>query len=304
MRWRKLGLLYMPDGKQWWARSHAMAASPLWISEDVLRLYVSHVDENTVGRVGYIDVGAADPTRVIAKAENPILDVGEPGAFDDNGVVCTCVVPVEGQLRMYYGGFQLQTKIPYTMFSGMAVSETIDGPFHRIARGPILDRVEGEFFFRTAPFVLQENGRWRMWYIGGDSWIKAEKKTFPSYSMRYVESDDGIFWSARSVECLALNRPDEIGLGRPFVVRDGALYHMWYSIRKISGYRVGYATSLDGLQWTRRDDEAGIDRSDSGWDSEMICYTAIVPVKDNWLMFYNGNGYGQSGVGVAQLDAD
>jgi hypothetical protein len=33
----------------------------------------------------------------------------------------------------------------------------------------------------------------------------------------------------------------------------------------------------------------------------MICYAAIVPSKGRWLMFYNGNGYGRTGVGVAEL---
>jgi hypothetical protein len=74
---------------------------------------------------------------------------------------------------------------------------------------------------------------------------------------------------------------------------------MWYSVRNISGYRIGYATSPDGYSWQRRDSEAGIGCSAEGWDSEMICYSAIVPYSGTLLMFYNGNGYGRTGIGVA-----
>ena len=79
---------------------------------------------------------------------------------------------------------------------------------------------------------------------------------------------------------------------------------MWYSIRKRKGYGLGYAESADGVYWVRKDEAAGIACSDGGWDSEMICYTAVVPADGRWLMFYNGNGYGQTGVGVAVADRD
>ena len=50
------------------------------------------------------------------------------------------------------------------------------------------------------------------------------------------------------------------------------------------------------------DDRAGIDVARSGWDSEMITYPEIVEHKGQKLMFYNGNGFGQSGFGYAELE--
>lgn len=302
MRWRKLGLLYAPDGSKEWAQSHAMIPTPLWLSDDVVRLYVSHLDRESVGRIGYLDVRISDPTRPLEVAQNPVFDIGEVGAFDDNGVVPSCIVQADGCLRMYYSGFQLQRKIPYTIFSGVAISENCDGAFRRTQRMPILDRTEDELFFRAVPFVMRDGDRWRMWYIGGDGWVSAGGKAFPTYSMRHLESDDGLHWTGGGTECLVPNRPDEIGFGRPFIIRDGSDYRMWYSVRRTSGYRIGYATSPDGIVWSRRDAEAGIAPSESGWDSEMICFAAVLPMAGRWIMFYNGNGYGRTGVGVAALD--
>jgi hypothetical protein len=80
---------------------------------------------------------------------------------------------------------------------------------------------------------------------------------------------------------------------------------MWFSARFFGrGYGIGYAESRDGLTWERRDDLAGISRSESGWDSEMICYPCVVNVGPNRYMFYNGNRYGSTGFGVAVLEEE
>jgi predicted GH43/DUF377 family glycosyl hydrolase len=303
VKWRKLGLLYAPDGRQAWARAHAMLPTPLMLSEGIVRLYVAHTDEEVRGRVGYVDVALADPTRALRVAKAPVLDIGEPGDFDDNGVNPCCAVPVDGEVRLYYVGYQLQRQVPYTLFSGLAIGSGADGPFDRFSRVPILDRTGGERYFRTAPFVMRDGARWRMWYIGGDGWTEDQSgKKLPCYSMRHVESSDGLSWNGPSVECLTPEGPEEIGFGRPFVVREAMGYCMWYSIRSRAGYKIGYAESADGLHWERRDEAAGIEPSAAGWDSEMICFAAIVPARDGWVMFYNGNGYGRTGVGVAISD--
>jgi hypothetical protein len=103
--------------------------------------------------------------------------------------------------------------------------------------------------------------------------------------------------------CLDLGSEDEFGFGRPFVLKDGTRYRLWYSIRTFSkGYRLGYAESDDGRRWERRDGDVGIDVSPSGWDSDMIAYACIQPTAHGTYMFYNGNNYGQTGFGVAVLE--
>ena len=67
-------------------------------------------------------------------------------------------------------------------------------------------------------------------------------------------------------------------------------------------YRLGYAESNDGLDWTRRDDEVGISKSEGGWDSEMLEYCSLYQHNGQRFMLYNGNGFGQSGFGYAVLD--
>ena len=85
---------------------------------------------------------------------------------------------------------------------------------------------------------------------------------------------------------------------------------MWYAYRNARryrtdrrrSYRIGYAESEDGVRWHRLDDQAGIDVSDQGWDSEMICYPHVVVRAGKAYMFYNGNMFGATGFGYATLE--
>jgi hypothetical protein len=79
--------------------------------------------------------------------------------------------------------------------------------------------------------------------------------------------------------------------------KDG--YEGWYGVNAGEGYRIGYAKSDDGLNWFRRDEEAGISLSDFGWDSETQSYPYVMDSDLGRFMFYNGNGFGRSGLGLA-----
>ena len=85
------------------------------------------------------------------------------------------------------------------------------------------------------------------------------------------------------------------------MLKEKGLYRMWYCYRGAS-YRIGYAESADGLDWTRMDARAGIDLAPEGWDSEMLAYPFVFDHAGRRYLFYNGNGYGRSGLGWAVLD--
>jgi sucrose-6-phosphate hydrolase SacC (GH32 family) len=232
-----------------------------------------------------------------------VLDIGAPGAFDENGILPTSIVPVGDELYMYYVGYQLGQKVRYYQFQGLAISRDGGDSFERYQRVPVIDRSDAELVNRTSAFVSLENGLFRMWYVGGSEWTQGKDKYLPVYNMRYLESRDGKTWGPEGRVCIDFASDDEHALGKPWVIQHGGLYKMWYSSRTRSkGYRLGYAESPDGVTWTRRDEAVGIDVSPTGWDSEMIAYAAVVPHRDRWYMFYNGNNCGQTGFGYAVLD--
>jgi len=305
MKWKKLGHVYVANGEYGWAQTHAYIPTPLVLDDERIRIYVAFWDKDQVGRIGFVDVDANNPLKVLRVSKQPVLDIGEPGTFDDSGVTPTSIVDNKRKKFIYYMGWQRGVKVRYFLFTGLAIADKEGETFKRYSKVPILDRSNEELFVRSAAHVIIDNSVYKMWYVAGSKWIDVKGKKVPTYNIRYMESNDGFSWGKRGTVCLELSNDDEFGFGRPFVIKEGQLYKMWYSIRTISkGYRLGYAESMDGLNWERKDDEVGIDVSERGWDSEMICFASIVDVNEKRYMFYNGNNYGETGFGVALLEEE
>lgn len=303
MRWCKKGRIYVPDGSKWWAKKYAFPPTPYVLNEEVIRVYVAFCDDNTVGRIGYVDILADDPLKVLRVSDEPVLDIGQPGAFDENGVLPTSIVKVDNEIYLYYVGYQLGMKVRYFQFEGLAISEDGGASFRRQWRVPVTDRSDAEMLNRTSAFVRLRNSQFEMWYVGGSEWTTVNGKSLPMYNIRYLTSADGVNWGKEGQVCVDYANDDEHAFGKPFIFEDGNLQRMFYSVRTRSkGYRLGYAESVDGLNWTRKDSEIGIDVSDSGWDSQMIAYSSLVRHKDKVYLFYNGNNLGESGFGYAELE--
>jgi hypothetical protein len=309
----KLGRIIAPDATLWWSRSYCMLPTPdlsqAGAGGDSFRVYYGTTDDQSFGRVAWVDLDRRDPTRVVARAAQPVLDLGRPGTFDDCGVVPSCVVTDGAETRLYYVGFQRTFAVPIMLFAGLARSFDGGATFVRASSVPILDRSDAEPFTRTAPFVMREGDQHRMWYVSGEGWDKsATGKLYSRYAIRHCRSADGVDWPRSGAVCLA---PDadagEEGLARPWIVKESGRYRMWFSIRTagpdgvVAYTSIGYAESDDGLAWRRLDQRAGLARAEAGWDSEMICYAAVVGLDDRLLALYNGNGNGKTGLGAAWL---
>ncbi|MBV9468785.1 MAG: hypothetical protein JOZ57_06030 [Abitibacteriaceae bacterium] len=305
MQWNKRGLIYVPTGASWWAHSYALLPTVEVIEDQFIRIYFSSLDKDKFGRVGYIDVDVNNPSKIIQVIDEPILDLGPIGCFDDSGVNASSVVPVNGQKYMYYIGWQRAERVPYMLFSGLAISDDGSATFKKYSCVPVLDRTKDEPFSRSAPFVLLENGIFKVWYWSCVNWSSEEECIHYNNVIKYTESEDGIQWHNTSHICIAPQTNEDYSVGRPWVIKDVGTYKMWYSIRsKTQPYRISYAESINGLDWIIKEDQVGITRSATGWDSEMVCYPCVVDVKGRRFMFYNGNRHGQSGLGFAELESE
>lgn len=304
MNWVKKGLIYVANGQYAWARTHAMLPTPDWISTDTLRLYLTFCDEEGVGRVGYVDVDSYNPSNILCVSKKPVLDIGQPGTFDENGVLQTSIVTLpNGRKYLYYVGFELGTKIRYRLLTGIAVSDDAGETFQRIQKTPILERSDEELYFRCGSFVLLEEGLFKLWYVAGSAWLDINGKPMPIYSINYLQSQDGIHWGKKGKPCITIEHEDEHGFGRPYVYKENNIYKMFYSIRhKTLGYRLGYAESKDGMNWLRKDEQVNLNVSEAGWDDQMLCYAAIMRMHGKTYLFYNGNEFGKTGFGFAALE--
>ncbi|MDB5097063.1 MAG: uncharacterized protein JWM80_1484 [Cyanobacteria bacterium RYN_339] len=290
--WTAGQLLFEPPTDLPWMKTHA--ALPAAVPHgDAHRVYFSGRDERGRARIGYFDADL-EAGRVLGVSAAPVLDLGTLGAFDDSGVTMSCLVEYAGRQYLYYSGWSLGVTVPFYFYVGLAIG---DGErFERVSAAPILERNAIDPFLTASPWVLVEDGVWRMWYISCCRWELHDGQPRHYYHIRYAESADGIRWERGGRVCIDFAGLDEYAMARPCVVKQDGRYKMWFCVRG-DAYRLAYAESPDGLTWTRGADPAV---PPSGWDAEMQAYPAVVDGR--WLL-YNGNGYGRTGIGLARPHA-
>lgn len=293
---------------------YASVPCVLALDDHRVRVFFSGRDEVDRSLVGSFDFDPRKPEEVTGVNGGPDVDGGptvnagpalEPGnlgSFDESGTMGSWVLDHAGSTWMYYIGWTRGVTVPFYNSIGLARSRDGGLSFQRVAEGPIVGRSPVDPYFTASSCVLIDEGIWKMWYLSCTGWEWVDGKPRHSYHIRYAESDDGVAWRRSGTVCIDYQSEDEYAISRPSVIRDGNLYRMWYSYRGPS-YRIGYAESDDGVAWVRKDEAAGIDVSEEGWDSEMIEYPCVFDHEGGRYMLYNGNGYGATGIGLAELSS-
>jgi hypothetical protein len=311
MRWEKRGVIFRVDNDYPWMSHHACVPIADKVSDDVLRIYFGPRDREGRTVTTFIEVEADNPTNVLYVHDRPILSPGKLGTFDDSGAMPSCLVNHEGRKYLFYIGWNRGVTVPYRNAVGLAASTDGGVTFTRVFEGPIVDRTRLEPYFCASPFAMIDDGKWKLWYASATGFVVVDEKPEPVYQVKYAESSDGGEWIRHNVVCLEYQFDGEAN-ARPCVIKENGRYRMWYCFRgsvayrtdKAQSYRIGYAESADGVRWQRMDDRVGIDRSADGWDSVMMEYPFVYEHRGLKYMLYNGNGFGETGIGYAVLTED
>jgi hypothetical protein len=302
--WHKLGRVFTPSGTEF---SHGATPCAVHFKDDTFVVAVTRRDEKQRSHIFLSYAQVADGRFTMQGEPKLALRYGEPGHFDCDGAVSVCFVKHGGKIYLYYVGWQNLPEGRWIVDTGRAILDPGALELTREFAGPVLGRDKDNPLFAAATAFEVSDGKWRTWYNSGIRWEKAPSGWKHHYGIHYAESDDGIAWRSYPGMCLPFADEYEYAFGRPTVYREGDLLFMWYAhraTREISTYRIGFASSRDGRQWSRDDALAGIDVSPEGWDSEMICYPYVIEHRGTFYMLYNGNGYGKTGFGVAVLEGD
>lgn len=311
MNWIKKGLIYKPKGDLEWSQSHAQVPVVDILNDKIWRIYFSTRDKNQCSRASFIDVEAGNPSNIIRINKTPLLELGQKGTFDDCGTMPSWITNYEGKKYMFYIGWNVRNTIPYHNSIGLAISEDNGETFTKFSEGPIIERNHIEPYFNGTSCVIIDNGVWKNWYLSCTGWKEFNGKMEPCYNLKYAESPDGINWTRNGTVAIDYKNENEAGLVKASVLIENGIYKMWYSYRNLQNYRVdsaqsyriGYAESQNGINWVRMDEKMNdFQLSEIGWDSLMLAYPHVIDHNGKKFMFYNGNGFGQSGFGYAILE--
>lgn len=165
--------------------------------------------------------------------------------------------------QLYYTGWTKRQKTPYTQAIGSAIFDERKNRF--IKNGPPILTTT---YLANSPFVIGK----KMWFCNGTGWT-GDKPTYQICRATYNKSwcvDNGFqpLGNAKSMN------------SRPFV-RGRNIY---FAKKTVNG---NYSIYMNNEK---------ILGPGKDWDSEMVCYPYLI----GSFMFYNGNGYGRSGIGIAE----
>jgi len=145
--------------------------------------------------------------------------------------------------------------------------------------------------------------RYHMWYSGhnyGDQVVQG---------IGYATSDDGIHWKKHpSNPVLDVEEPgtwDNQWMGVYGVAFNGSEYEMWYDGYDKITNQVGYATSVDGVNWIKSPDNPVLPVGKLGyWDTWIARIPTVISQDSIYKMWYYGHDYSRGNIGYATTSVD
>lgn len=265
MKWRKL--------KSWLPEipGFTHAAMPTWFEGD---LYFSPRDRRNRS---HIFRSSFNLSTLKLGTPELLIEPGQPGEFDDYGAMVSWVARDGPRVLVYYVGWNIGISVPFRNSIGLLLNE-------EKLIGPVLDRNRFDPYFVASCCKLK-------WYVSGLGWRPMNGKTQAVYHI--------VNGHPHSI-AITFKNQDEYAIARPCVIK-GHGYEMWYCYRG-DEYRLGYATSRDGLQWQRFDEQMGIELgTPADFDDVAQAYPFVFDADGKRWMFYNGSGYGKTGFGLAVM---
>jgi predicted GH43/DUF377 family glycosyl hydrolase len=161
--------------------------------------------------------------------------------------VASCVLKENGKYKAWYSFFNGQS-IPVIHYA-----ESDDGiQWNIYSKNPILsphgngNGASNSFYSHGmhTPRVMKVDGKYIMLFSGYDG-------TY--WRIGYAESPDGIIWikAKEPVFELSGNDWDKIYILCPSLLKEGTTYKMWYTGFDGDVFRIGYAESLNAVNWSR-----------------------------------------------------
>jgi hypothetical protein len=136
--------------------------------------------------------------------------------------------------------------------------------------------------------VIFENDTFKMFYNGYG--VNTQR-------ILYAYSTDGTSWTGYTAHPMlepgASGSWDDWELGPMCVITDGSDYEMlytgWDGLAGTATFQIGYAISMDGLNWTRYSNEPVLTPGDSGrWDDSAVAVPNVIREGNLYKMWYGG----------------
>lgn len=292
-----------------WDHDWTTGACLVQVSPEEWRLYYSSRGQG----IGFATGDLQEPTRWQRFARNPVFRPGQPGRFDQDGVIMPEIVKLsDTHWYMYYVGLgPPATDHPAAgpWLTGLAESRDGGLSWRRVSEDPIIEAGLPNTYDGSGTgtvSVLKTDRGWWMWYTA------VTRGAPPLFSLALATSPDGIHWTKHAANPVLTFDPflpyEAVAVSKPHVLYEDGVFKLWYSASGFlkqnyerSFYRISYAESEDGVHWIRYPANPVLDVGPQGsWDDRMVEYPEVVRSGETLHLWYSGNGFGDVGYAAAR----
>lgn len=221
---------------------------------------------------------------------NPILTY-EGNSFDYAGIFQPIVVKDSNNFKMWYGGL-VTGSVTYGFYA--VSSEGLN--WTKYSTTPIFSPGPPASWDAQSVHpgaVIKEDGLYKMYYTG---WADYTGR----WSIGLATSSDGISWTKHPVPVFNGTSGWEYSVAVSSVLKHNGVYYMYYAGKSSSSYtyKIGLATSVDGINWSRYSGNPILIPTFS-WEGSTISYPSVIYENNQFKMVYMANGTSISAFGYA-----
>jgi hypothetical protein len=297
MKWESQGLIFSKKNFPKWNITHAWVPTPIMIKKSICRVYYAGRNKNNMSQIGAFDIDLNNPKKIRKVFKKPLLELGKRGHFDDCAVIPSHIFKVKNIFYMFYAGWTQAKTVPYITSIGLAVTKNLNVKFKRYSDAPVLGRTKNDPIFTSSCFVQKNKKMYKMFYTSNLSWGVKNNNIQPKYTIKEASSNNLVNWKYKSVTLK--HKRGEIAITRPWIYNDNSIEKMLYSYRS-NFYKIGLAEKIND-KWKRKDSKIKILKKQKPFDKKSQEYCSVINYKNKKYMFYNGDNYGEDGVGLAIL---
>lgn len=239
------------------------------------------------------------PEAWVKNNTNPVLKKGQPYGPDLYAISDCWVLFHEGSYKMWYTGGGAVP--PDTLLhSSIGYATSPDGiNWIKHTGNPVLDISKAgwdSLGVETVTVIIdsgaQAASRYKMWYAG-------QTRDDHTYEIGYAHSADGVHWTKHTEPVLKTgSKPewDNCFIEGPCVIKEDGVYKMWYA-----GYdcepdgqptdgkvAIGYATSGDGIRWTKWNANPVLKTEAGKWDQATVQDPHVIRHNGGYHLWYGG----------------
>lgn len=298
--WVRIGWIDPPVGIGEWCSSHLSMPFCIAKNSNEFRVFFNSRDSDKRSHIGWVDFDLN--SKNISKmnfGSLPIVSPGIPGEFDEHGVSGSYYEIESGLLRIWNFGWRRSSGLAWTNAIGL-VEKRNDKIDSISSNRLIMQSNDFEKYGAAYPYLISKGSLRYMFYGAFDVYgIPSLNETYSFISKRaLIGSDLAISSRVNMINHLS----GQSAQSRPCIIKDGEGYRAWISV-KGEGYVIRSAFSSDLSNWHWSEDEFGLEPSGLNGEISEVCYSHVVDVMNSRFMFYNGDGFGKTGIGIAKWQA-